>query len=364
MLMKSLLILMILAVFGLLSNHLTAQPATLKWRECLSQQPAWYGSDEAVRVADNVLLYQRENGGWTKNVDMAKPLEPAERAQILEDKDAPHSTIDNGATFTQLEYLVKVFNGTKHERFKTAFLKGLDYLLQAQYENGGWPQYYPLRKGYYTHITYNDNAMVGVLRLLRAIARQQPDYNFVDGERRIKSAKAVEKGIAIILKTQVIVNNKKTVWCAQHDEITLAPAAARAYEKISLSGSESVGIVRFLMNIEKPSLQIIEAVQAAVVWFEQAKLTGIKVLDKSDPALPKGHDKIVVEDAKAEPVWARFYDLTTNRPIFCGRDGLIKFSLAEIEPERRTGYSWYNNAPAKLLAQDYPAWRWKWAPAK
>ena len=331
----------------------------MKWGRALQQKAKWYGSDEALRIAENVLLYQRNNGGWTKNVDMAQDLSPGEKAQLLEDKDAAHSTIDNGATFTQLQFLAKVFNASKQEKYKTAFLNGLDYLLMAQYENGGWPQYFPLRKGYYTHITFNDDAMIGVMKLLREITKQNSDFSFVDEARRAKSAKAIEKGIEIILKTQLIVDGKKTVWCAQHDEVTLAPAPARAYEKISLSGAESVNIVRFLMDVKKPSPAIVEAIKSAVAWFEQSKILGIKIVDKADPAMPKGTDRVVVEDATAAPMWARFYDIKTNRPIFCGRDGIIKFTLAEIEHERRIGYRWYINNPADLLNREYPAWQAK-----
>lgn len=329
----------------------------VSWRNALQQNADWYGGAEAMQIADNVLLYQRDNGGWDKNIDMTVPLAPAERAKILAEKDTPYSTIDNGATVTQLQYLAKVVAATKHEGIQAAFLKGVDYLLAAQYANGGWPQYYPLRKGYYTHITYNDNAMIGVLQLLRAIAQKNSTFAFVDEMRRAKAERAIAKGLDIILKTQVVVNGKKTVWCAQHDEVTFAPAPARTYEKISLSGSESVGIVRYLMSLENPTPTISAAINAAVAWFGQAKLTGIKVVEKRDDSFPRGVDRVVVNDEKAAPLWARFYDINTNRPIFCGRDGIIKSSLAEIEHERRVGYSWYSNAPAELLQKEYPAWQ-------
>src|SRR5205814_4891379 len=119
--------------------------------------------------------------------DMAAPLDEKQRAELARQKGDDEATIDNGATFTQLEYLARVYTAQKLERPRAAFLKGLDYLLAAQYENGGWPQYYPLRKGYYTHITYNDDAMVGVLELLRDVAREKPAYAFVDEARRLRS---------------------------------------------------------------------------------------------------------------------------------------------------------------------------------
>ncbi len=232
-------------------------------------------------------------------------------------------------------------------------MKGLDYLLKAQYPNGGWPQFYPDLSGYYKHITYNDDAMIGVMKLLRDVADAKPVYAFVDEARRARAASAVEKGIECILKTQVVVNGKRTVWCAQHDEVTLAPAAARSYELVSLSGGESVGIVRFLMSIKDPSPAVVEAIESAIAWFEQSQLKGIKWVDN-------GSDRVVVQDPGAGPIWARFYEIGTNRPIFVGRDGVVKYSVAEIEHERRTGYNWYVDAPAKLLKKDYPAWREKY----
>lgn len=334
-----------------------AQSGQVNWNNALRQKPEWYGSDDAVRIADNLLIYQRAIGGWPKNIDMAKPLSPAERAGVTDQKEQNDSLIDNGATYTQMIYLARVYQRTQQERFKQAFLLGLDYLLKMQYENGGWPQYYPRLTGYYKHITFNDDAMIGVLTLLREITRKEAAYNFVDESRRRKAERAVQKGIACILKCQVKVNGKLTAWCAQHDEVTFAPAPARTYEKISLSGSESVGIVRFLMGIEKPSSAIATAIEAAVAWFSQVQLTGIKLIEQRDPALPNGHDRIVVQDATAPVIWARFYEIGTNRPIFCGRDGIIKFSLAEIEYERRNGYRWYVNSPAELLSRDYPAWQ-------
>jgi PelA/Pel-15E family pectate lyase len=328
----------------------------VRWRDVLQQAPDWYASREAVRIADNVLLWQRASGGWPKNTEMAVTLSRQEADALAQQKEQADSTIDNGATYTQLVFLARVHHATQQPRFKAALLQGLDYLFAAQYANGGWPQYFPLRKGYYTHITYNDNAMVNVLTLLREVVQRHPDYAWVDEARRQRAAQAVEKGIECILKTQVIVNGQRTAWCAQHDEVTLQPAPARAYEKVSLSGGESAGIVRFLMGIEQPSPLAVAAIKSAVAWFEQARLKGLKVVEHANAALPRGFDRVVVHDAQAGPLWARFYEIGTNRPIFCGRDGIIKFSLAEIEHERRIGYSWYTGDPAELLDKDYPQW--------
>jgi PelA/Pel-15E family pectate lyase len=294
---------------------------------------------------------------------MSAMLTQKEKEEFTRKKsDISETTIDNGATSTQLRFLAKVNTASlakptppnNFEKHKAAFFKGLDYLFAAQYDNGGYPQYFPLKKGYYTHITYNDDAMIGVLNLMRDIVEKKNDYLFVDEERRAKAERAIEKGIEAILKTQVVVDGVKTVWCAQHDEVTFAPAPARAYEKISLSGYESVGIVEFLMGVNKPDQRIIDAIESAVGWFRKARLTGIKIIEKPTP---NGFDRVVVKDSTAPALWARFYEIGTNRTIFSGRDSVIKYSLAEIEPERRNGYRWYVGEPNKLLNEDYPKWK-------
>jgi PelA/Pel-15E family pectate lyase len=307
----------------------------------MSQAAGWYGSAEAVRIADSVLSYQQATGAWDKNIDMSVPPESGKAAGM--------STIDNGATYTQMEYLARVHRATGNAKYAAAFRRGFEYLLKAQYANGGWPQFYPLRGGYWDHITFNDDAMVGVMTLLRAVGAGRPEYAFLSDEDRARAKKAVDKGVEVILKTQVMQDGKLTVWCAQHDEKTLLPAKARSYELPSLSGSESVGIVEFLMGIEKPSPEVVRSVKAAVEWFERSKITGIRVVTKDG-------DRVVVEDAGAAPVWARFYELETNRPFFCGRDGVVKYQLSQIEAERRNHYNWYVNRPEKLLRVTYVRW--------
>lgn len=328
------------------------------WSETLKQAPLWYQTDEAARIADQVILYQKENGGWEKNIDMALMLTAAEKAELQAKRsDTSETTIDNRTSYTQVAYLGKVITAsmlkssppTNFPKYKDAFNKGLDYLLSSQYENGGFPQFYPLKKGYYTHITFNDDAMIGVLAVLRDIANAKDDYKFVDDTRRARAQAAVAKAIPLILKLQLASGGKRTVWGQQYDELTLKPTWARKFEPPCLASSESVGIVRFLMQ-EKPTPEIINAIEAAVEWFEKNKLSGIRW------ERIKG-ENTVVKDKAAEPIWARFYEFETMKPIFIGRDSIIKYDVTQIEAERRNGYAWYVESPRNLLEKDYPKWK-------
>ena len=356
----------VLVLLALLYGELACRPQenTISWIDAQKQSTEWYKGPEALRIADNVLLYQRDSGGWPKNLDMAKPLSKSARDALLQQQKETDSTIDNGATFTQLSFLARVYTAQHHERHRESFIEGFDYLLKAQYPNGGWPQFYPDLSGYYKHITFNDGAMIGVMKLLRDVAAAKPEYAFVDQARRDNAAKAVEKGIECILKTQVVVNGDRTVWCAQHDEVTLEPAPARAFEVVSLSGGESVDIVRFLMTIKDPPPNVVASIESAITWFEQSQLKGIKWIRQDDSSRPGGFDRVVVKDPAGGSIWARFYEMKSNRPIFVGRDGVVKYDVAQIEHERRTNYTWYVDEPAKLLKKDYPAWQKRLAAKK
>ena len=342
-------LLIAVALTAMLGSPALAQ-ATPEWNDgIIKRESAWYASAEARAIADSVVAHQSPEGGWPKNTSLAVPPD------VAPVDEGSRNTFDNDGTTLPMAFLARVIAAGERAADRAAFERGLDYTLAAQSPSGGWPQFYPLRPGYYSHITYNDDAMVRVMLLLREIADGSGPYGFVDADRRTRAGAAVARGIETILATQVRQGGVLTVWCAQHDERTLMPAWARAFEPPSLSGNESVGITRFLMSIPDPSPQVIAAVEGAVHWFETHAVRGIRL--QPITASDGEPDLQVVTDPQAPPIWARFYDLETNRPIFLGRDSVVHFEVAQIERERRMGYRYYGDRPAALLRDDYPAWR-------
>ena len=327
---------------------------------------AFMGTAEAARVGDNLLFYQHETGGWPKNMRLQDPLTDNVRKKVDEMKKGKrYATIDNKGTTTEIIYLSRLYNATKDKRYLDAVLRGFDYLFKAQYANGGWPQFFPLSKGYYTHITYNDDAMVNVLKVMRDAAKGKAPFTFLPDSVKAKAQASLDKGVDCILKTQVVQDGRKTVWCAQYDENTLQPADARAFELASLSGQESDDIVLFLMSLSKPSMEIRQCIEDAVAWFKKSKITGIR-LEKYTNGDGKKDIRVVPcaqDDAPCDPLWARFYTLDDNRPFFCDRDGVKRYSLDEIGYERRNGYSWYNNDGMDVLKR-YETWRQKYGTDK
>ena len=315
------------------------------------------GADELLQTAETVLAYQRSSGGWPKNYDREEQLSESRLQELRAARDQCDSTIDNGATHREIRILAAAYKQSGDTRYLNAASRGIQYLIDAQYDNGGWPQYYPLTSSYHLHITYNDGAMIGVMNLFRDIVQGDEDFEFVSGKFRKDCKTALELGLDCILKTQVRLNGTLTVWCAQHDRESLKPAKARSYELPSLSGHESVGIVTYLMTVEDPSPEIVASIEAAVSWFREHQLIGVKIERFDAPDTPKGTDIRLVKNSEAPPLWGRFYDLKEQRPIFCSRDGIPRRSMEEISYERRNGYSWLGEYARDLLKKHYPAWK-------
>ncbi len=345
----------LLLALAIPSVLLAADTKPLKWGRGLVRQKAeWFNSAEGRAAADNVVRYQSTEGGWPKNVDLLVPVTDAALADIQ--KGGKANTIDNQATTVPIEFLAVATEATGDAKYRTAVERGLDYLLASQFPNGGFPQFYPLRDhGYYSHITFNDGAMINAVELLRDVAEARAPFAKIDPARRARAADSVARAIDCILKTQLKHDGQLTAWCAQYDEKTLEAAWARKYEPPSLSGGESVGIVRFLMSIEHPSPEVIAAIEGAVTWLRAVAIRGQRLELVPQPSGKP--DRVLVADPAAPLLWARFYELGTNRPLYMDRDSQSKFDFAQIDAERRRGYDYHGTWPAKLLDKDYPAWR-------
>ena len=310
--------------------------------------------------ADNMLLFQRPCGGWFKQLrgkafSYNQSFSDNDKAEISREAQQNIATIDNEATSKEIRYLVKIYKTVPNPKYLAAAENGIRYLLKAQYENGGFPQYYPDHGLYRNEITYNDNAMINALTILKDVADKRNGFDIVASDLVTPAADAVTKGISCILKTQIVVDGKLTGWCQQYNEKTLLPAKARSYELPSISGAETVGIIRFLMNLSSPSQEVKNAVDAGVQWLKKVEITGYNVASFNAPGTPKGTDKRVVKDANSV-LWARYYEIGTNRPFFCNRDGKKVYEFSAVDYERRNGYSWYGRWPQKLIEKDFPEW--------
>ena len=263
---------------------------------------AFFATEQALRIGEQVLAFQRCTGGWPKNIDMAAPLTDADLQGVLAEKSRrDDSTTDNGATTMQLSFLARLYRVTGDMRFRDAFRQGVEYLLSGQYASGGWPQFWPEMRDYQIHITYNDDAMVNTMTLLRDVADGNTPYDsgdLIDKSLRKRILRAFDKGVDCILRTQIFVDGEPTIWCQQHDRETFAPASARSYELPSFCSQESAAIVRLLMELPHPDARVKRAVHGAMKWFDTYKITGWRVVRDGNTRL--------VADVDAKPIWGAF----------------------------------------------------------
>jgi len=307
-------------------------------------------------LAEKMMIYQLPNGGWgkhmsdKKDVDYRKKIDP-KLLKIIKAGDNNLATIDNNATSREINGLINAYGTTKNPAYLKSAEKGIEYLLSMQYENGGFPQYFPNTSVYRKQVTYNDNAMINVLTILYNISEGKDGFDVVSSKLKDKSKVALQKGIACVLKTQVLQNGKLSIWADQYNEVTLVPEKARAFEPMSLATGESVNIVKFLM-MQPVTPEIEKSIRSAIQWFKESKIDGYTY------NVSKESDKAVRTLSKKEgsAVWARFYDIPTNKPVFGDRDGSVKFNYEDVSEERRMGYSWYNESGTKLVENEFPKW--------
>jgi PelA/Pel-15E family pectate lyase len=317
----------------------------------LKREAAWYAGAEARHVADVIVSFQTPAGGWGKNEPRTGPVRAP--GQAFTGDDSFVGTLDNDATVTELRFLARVIAqapAVETGAYRDSFARGVDYLLASQYPNGGWPQVWPLHGGYHDAVTFNDGALLAATRLLGQVAEAKGDFAFVSADQRRQAGAAWKRALDCVLASQIVVGGRPTGWSQQHDGLTLAPVGARNFEPASLASAESAEVLIYLMSLPKPSPAIVDAVRGGAAWLAGAAIHG-KAWTAADPQLGRR----LVDQPGGGPLWARYYDIASGRPIFGDRDLSIHDDVNEISLERRNGYAWFNTAGTKV-ASAYAAW--------
>lgn len=339
------------------------QDAIHHWQMKGGEDYPRHDPDNTQAIADNLLLLQRDHGGWVQNRDPLKVLTEADVEALMAEKAEVVGSFDNRNVFTQIGYLMGAYDRLGDARYLDGAKRGLDYLIANQIQTcGGWPHTVPPRSAYQGRITVADEVFSGPLTLLRSIAEARAPMDGFDEDARTQAADALARGEACLLKLQVRQGGTLAGWAGQYDPVTLQPMGGRSFELPAVVSAETVEILRYLMSIEAPSPEIIASVKGGVEWLERVKIDGVRLetVKLDQPAEYRFHDadfdRRLVEDPDAPPLWARFYDLEDNSVVLANRDGIRVERYDQIDPERRTGYSWYGTWPAKLVAKEYPRW--------
>ena len=271
---------------------------------------------EAAKAAADALVWgQLESGGWDYKIDFDP--KGSQKWYYRHDKDKVNpkgrrntSSFDDNNTQSAFRFIMAVHKTTGEEKYLSAVEYGLALMLKSQFENGAWPQRYPLAsKGYSRWYTFNDNAINDCIKVMLDA------YHIYGDERYLESAK---RGGDFIIASQL--PEPQAGWAQQYD-YDMKPAPARWFEPAAVNGAVTPRNIRTLIELylETGEEKYLKPIPAAIDWLESSKLKN-------------GH-------------WARFYELGTNKPIYVNTDGKIVYEFVNIRP----GYSWTGNYASSAI---------------
>ena len=332
-------------------------------------------------AADTIVALQNEDGGFAvlpDNFEMAQT-----GASLGSLKGA--SSIENGATTAELKYLAKYITENKPEdsKYQDAFIKGIEFLLSTQLDNGGWTMQPNGGSGFNGNIEVGNSAMTEVLTLLSDIAvLNNQNYVFARKAMNVDAIKsAVEKGNDFIVASQISNNNKKAGWASQYDKAGKV-TMGRTYERASVSSYTTKAVVDYLMTIHNPSQAVKDAVESAYNWLKDVKIADKEQEVVKDTSMNNGFDVYFVDGngtwasnyvydeandsyrplysdvdpTRADQKYVNVYDLFNLDGNQVGKSSINNKDL--ILYSTRTTISYYdNNLCDELIATGYDTWK-------
>lgn len=256
---------------------------------------------DAARDAARALAWgQRKEGGWDHRVDVAL-LTPLSKKP---ERKSGHSTFDDDISQGALSFLMSLDQELDEDWLTDAVELGLSFMTESQFENGAWPQWYPLQGGYHDLYTFNDNAINDCIRIMLKAHRLYGREEFL---------KSAEVGGGFIIASQLAP--PQAGWAQQYS-LDMKPAWARKFEPPGVCSAATAGNIRTLVDlyVHTKDEKYLSPIPAAIEWLRKSKIGGI--------------------------LWSRFYELGTNKPIFGDHDGKVHYTYEEISEERKKGYAW------------------------
>jgi PelA/Pel-15E family pectate lyase len=260
----------------------------------------------AARAVGLALAWaQRRAGGWDHRADLSGCDPRADPRRVPPRRRAGRCTFDDNISQGALTFLIELDDLVEEPWLSEAIDTGLAFLSMAQFPNGAWPQWYPLRGGYHDHYTFNDGAINDCIRVALLAAERYGREDCLAMARR---------GGEFIIRAQLAA--PQAGWAQQHGK-NLQPAPARVFEPAAVCAAVTARNLRTLRDLHRRTgdAKFLAPIPAALGWLRRSR----------------------GEDGR----WARFFELGTNRPLFADRDGKIYHRVEQLTAERRDGYAWY-----------------------
>lgn len=268
-----------------------------------------YYYQAATKAADALAEGQLPSGGWHYFIDFGGPASTAKwyatigkNAWRLEEFQHywGNATFDDAGTSEAMQFLLRLYVEKHDPKYLPPLQKALNFVLNSQYPNGGWPQRAPATKfpyidhgkpDYTSFITFNDDVAGENIRFLI-------QYYQVTGDARVLDP--IHRAMDIYVKTQQPA--PQAGWGLQYT-LDLKPTGARTYEPTAIVTHTTYANVEQLLNFYRLTgdPKFLAGVPAALDWLDSVK---------SPPELNK--------DGKTYPT---FLEIGTNKPMYIHRRG-------------------------------------------
>lgn len=229
----------------------------------------------ALSVADGIIAAQLPAGGWNYMHDFAGEDSIRRwydtigkngwRLEEFHHYDG-NATFDDEGTAEASQFLLRAYLVQREARLLPPLQRAIQFVLDSQYANGGWPQRFPRAEGeapYAPYITFNDAvADANILFLLMV-------YHTLGDERALA---AIRRAMEIFPATQGA--GSQPAWSLQHHHETLQPMGARTYEPESYATHTTAGNIAQMMDFYEwtGERRFIERLPQALDWLDSLRL--------------------------------------------------------------------------------------------
>jgi len=266
-----------------------------------------YYYQAAQKAVAAIIWGQSHEGGWNYLIDFAgdRSLKQwyntiGKNGWRLEEFQHYYgnSTYDDNTTSDAARFLLRMYLEKLDPVYKPALEKAINFILESQYQLGGWPQRYPLmhdfnkqgRADYSSFYTYNDEVIAEIIHFLVQCYETLGEERFLDPIQRA-------------MNFYLISQTEAGAWGNQYN-MELQPVGARTYEPEGLvtpiTCQNALQLIKFYQFTG--DAKYLYAIPKAIEWLEKTKLP----------------DSLTENGKYTHPY---FIEIGTGKPIYVHRKG-------------------------------------------
>ncbi len=261
----------------------------------------------AKHAAKALIRGQNKYGGWEHTINFAN----VSHRRVSFDDDQTQSAIS---------FLMALDREIDDPDLSEAVDRAMAMMIRSQLGNGGWPHMFPEQGNYHDYATFNDGGINDCIRVMMEAHQIYP------GDTAIE--KSLRKAARFMMISQL--PPPQPGWAQQYNEF-LQPAWARTFEPPAVCPLVTVRNINTLIDLYLVLHErtLLDPIADALRWLREIRMEN--------------------------GLWGRFIEFGTNKTLYYDRLRIRVETMAELHPERRTGYGYESDlaGPIQAAGQRY-----------